>query len=701
MLVKEYMLPINTPIKLEDTLQEVCRMFDYYKVDGLPVADRDGKIAGILYYSKLFKNIMVEKMEFQSLLEVIDRNYHVLTESTEIRKIWEIDQSTFIILDADGKLIGLLDKTLVGKSLFERAMRMMEQVQIILDSAHNGIIAIDNKGKVTIFNKAAEKITWRPRHDAIGKHISQVIIPQELLEVSHTGVSQISYKYTVEFSKCKRVYVSNRTPIIENGKIVGAIGVFQDVSEIEFIIEELDIVKGLNQELEAIIDSCYDGILVVNEKGIIEKANKAHERITGILSKDILRRDFNFLLDKNIYSTDVFLEVFKKNKVINIIETTPKCDLVITGCPIRDNEGKIRKIVINVRDLTELNILRRELEQSREISNRYKFELCHLRKNILSEDGKIFSSKKMLDLLSAVHKIAKVDSTVLILGESGVGKEVIAKLIHKYSSRPGGPFITINCGAIPENLLESELFGYEGGAFTGASREGKPGIIELAHNGTLLLDEIADLPIHLQVKILRAIQEKEVFRIGGKKPRPINIRILAATNKNLENEVKEGRFREDLYFRINVIPIIVLPLRERKDDIIPIVNSLIKKYKMVYNIDKTIDKEVTDFFLDYDWPGNIRELENIMERLFVTSNEDKITMDDLPKNMLIRNQDNSNKISVKGIVPLKEAIEEVERQLIGNALLLYGTTYKAAEALKINQSTIVRKSQQLRINRDY
>jgi Transcriptional regulator containing PAS, AAA-type ATPase, and DNA-binding domains len=304
----------------------------------------------------------------------------------------------------------------------------------------------------------------------------------------------------------------------------------------------------------------------------------------------------------------------------------------------------------------------------------------------------------MQELLKTALRLSQVDSTVLLLGESGVGKEVIATTIHARSHRKEGPFIAVNCGAIPADLLESELFGYEKGAFTGANREGKSGMFELANGGTLFLDEIGDLPKDFQVKLLRAIQEREIMRVGGSKPRPINVRIIAATNHDLENLVREGKFREDLYFRLNVVPLDIPPLRERKEDIIPLIYSFKNKFSKAYEINKDIMPEVYDILLQYQWPGNVRELENVIERLMVTTTGDTIGINDIPKHLINYTPDNHPEIKVQGIIPLKEAVNTVERQLITNALKQFGSTYKAARVLQVDQSTIVRKANKLNIS---
>ncbi len=312
---------------------------------------------------------------------------------------------------------------------------------------------------------------------------------------------------------------------------------------------------------------------------------------------------------------------------------------------------------------------------------------------MLRRTGLVLYSNTMMELVDVALRVAKVDSTVLICGESGVGKELLAKLIHDQSSRSLGPFVKINCGAIPENLLESELFGYEAGAFTGASKQGKLGQFELASGGTLFLDEIGELSLSLQVKLLRAIQEQEFVRVGGVKPRTVDVRFIAATNRDLEQMIRQGMFRADLYYRLNVIPVLVPPLRERKEDILPLVHHFQQKYTQKLKMEKTFAPEVLKIFLHYPWAGNVRELENIIERLFVTTSEKIVRVCDLPQNLVVTPGEANQ---TGGIMPLKEALLQTEQRLIEQALAVYGNTYKAAEALGIDQSTLMRKKARLK-----
>jgi TyrR family helix-turn-helix protein len=297
----------------------------------------------------------------------------------------------------------------------------------------------------------------------------------------------------------------------------------------------------------------------------------------------------------------------------------------------------------------------------------------------------------MRELLDTVIRVAQVDSTVLITGESGTGKELVAEIIHNNSARKDKPFIKVNCGAIPENLLESELFGYEAGAFTGANKGGKPGYFELADGGTILLDEIGDLQYSLQVKILRFLQDREISRLGGGGPVKVDVRILAATNRNLLDMIQKKQFREDLYYRLNVVPINVPPLRDRKEDIPGLVYHFIQMFNRKYQMAKRISPEVISCFMKYEWPGNVRELENIIERLVVVTSSDLIDIDNLPMYIGMHNLA-APRVIVTGILPMQEAIESLEKQLIEKAYSQFRTTRQMAAELKVNASTIVRKA---------
>ncbi|WP_366922283.1 sigma 54-interacting transcriptional regulator [Metallumcola ferriviriculae] len=654
-----------------------------------PVLDEQQKIRGVVSLEVLRGAAANRLLANTPVAGVMSEDFLSISDDASLDSLWELPTYYLVVMDSQAMPWSIVTKDQIGGSLFRSIKKRADQLENVLEFAHNGIIGINKEGVVTVYNRAAEEIIWRKKKDALGRHLSQVIIPQGLLDILETGEVQLAHKFTVEYANHIRTYMTHRTPIFANGEIIGAVGVFQDISEIEAISNELNSVKQLNEELRTIIDASYDGILVADAEGVVHRVNGAFERVMGIDAKDILDQPLDKAVD-NISTTIVAAVTTSKKRQSTVVERAGS-QLLLTGNPVLDKKEELTRVVINVRDLTELNELRSQLEQSEELTRRYHSELNELRNQLMEEKGIVVHSAKMKKVLDLVLRVAQVDSTVLLLGESGVGKEIVAKVIHANSKREQGPFIKVNCGAIPENLLESELFGYEPGAFTGASRDGKLGLFELAHNGTLLLDEIGDLPLSLQVKLLRAIQDREIYRVGGQQPRLINVRIVAATNQNLEEMRQKGEFREDLYFRLNVIPINIPPLRERKEEIVPLVKKFKNHFCEVYGLERQLSPEVTDCFWHYDWPGNIRELENIIERLVVTSRFQTITVEELPEHLQVKGRNGSPGLNLSGIMPLKDAMLELEKQLLSQALKEYGSTYKAAQALGVNQSTIVRK----------
>nr|WP_282434564.1 sigma 54-interacting transcriptional regulator [Desulfitobacterium hafniense] len=551
----------------------------------------------------------------------------------------------------------------------------------MFDSIYNGVVAIDQQGIIKLFNEAAAKIMGVAKEETIGRRVEEVIPNTSLLEILKTGKAENNQK--MHLGNCE--IISNRGPICKDGKIVGAIGVFQDISDFEALSLELDNVKEINNDLDAIIESVADGIVVGSADGMILRANSAYLQITGIQEKEFVGKNVRELINQGYMNKSVTEMVFRTKSRVNVVDIRSGKELLMTGAPVFNEEKEVTRVVTIVRDISELTELKGKLEQAEDAKNRYLKELEHFRsqnafKKIITKNNDM---QKKLD--TAYH-VARVDSTVLILGESGVGKELIAQLIHRASHRSEKPFIKINCGAIPANLLESEFFGYEAGSFTGALKEGKKGLFELADGGTLFLDEVGELPLEHQVKVLRAIQEKEILRVGGKKTIKLDIRIIAATNRDLEAMIREKAFREDLYYRLNVVPMTIPPLRQRKEDVIPIALELLARYNTAYGYQKWIHPEVMDCLLNYDWPGNIRELENTIERLVVTSMDDCITKDAMAEIKSIDVHPAPN-----GLTSLKAFLEKEENRLLEEAYRLMGSTRKAAAVLGISQSSMVKK----------
>lgn len=449
----------------------------------------------------------------------------------------------------------------------------------------------------------------------------------------------------------------------------------------------------VSTDLEAIMLSSDDLTCISDGSGAKVRISASCEKLYGLKPESLIGKNVRDLEAQGIYLPSATRLAIEQKKPVTITQRTKAGrKLLVTATPVFDKDGNITRVVSTSKDITDTEKLKQELEHLTTVLERYNEELTALRRANLQKSPVVGKSKAIEKVLELAEKVASVDSTVLIYGETGVGKEVIAKYIHSTSHRANGPFIKINCGAIPEHLLESELFGYEKGAFTGAKREGKPGLIEMAHNGTLFLDEVSELPLGLQVKLLRVLQEREIIRVGGVKSIKVDTRFIAASNQDLEQMVKQGRFRQDLYYRLNVVPIYVPPLRERTEDIPTLAQHFLEHYSRRYSRTKQFSGEVLQAILNYSWPGNVRELENLVERLVVTSDGPYISMKDLPPDIARTSSEPVQcYVSVTGLTSLKKATELVEAQLVTKAMEQLGSTYKAAKVLGINQSTVVRK----------
>jgi len=563
-----------------------------------------------------------------------------------------------------------------------------EQASSIFDSAGSGIMAINEKGTIIAANRMAEEILGIKSPGSVGRDILEVIPNSRLMDIMMSGEPLMGQKFEGQNVSL----VVNYAPIIRDGRVMGAISVFQEITGLEEISHELDVVKSLNRELGEIIHSSYDGIWITDGEGLVLDINEAYERITGISVKDVIGRTMRELVDEGYFDQSATLAVMKELRSVTIIQTVKGGkQLLVTGNPIFDENGKLFRVVTNVRDVTELANLRQKLSRQEEQVLKYKTELTHLRSRQIRDSELIFRSVLMKQIIELGIKMADVDSTVLITGESGTGKELIAKMIHRRGKGDTSPFISINCAAIPEHLLESELFGYEGGAFTSARREGKPGLFEMAHAGTLFLDEVAELPLALQVKLLRAIQDKEIKRLGATKSTPVDVRIIAATNRDLSKMLKEGTFREDLYYRLMVVPVNVSPLRDRKEDIPLLIRHFLDEFNRHFGYHKAISPQVLDKLENYSWPGNVRELRNVIERMVVMSQRDEITIDDLPGFINIKLP------FYRQGARLKDAVIEIETHLLSETFKECGSWQETAKILGVNRATIFRKAAKYRL----
>lgn len=444
--------------------------------------------------------------------------------------------------------------------------------------------------------------------------------------------------------------------------------------------------------IESAIEHSSDGILISDNQGNVTYINPAYENITGLRKEQILGKSLKELKDNNIINEAVSLSVLESKSSISVMHhyVTGKSALT-TANPIYSNDEMIG-VVCNTRNISELINLKNALNESRMLTNKYSLEIKRLREQVNQNEGFIYRSKVMEDMIDLAAKAAAFDSTILIQGESGTGKEVLSKFIHNESPRKDEPFVKINCAAIPNELFESELFGYAEGSFTGASRQGKVGMFELANNGTILLDEISELPLLVQSKLLRVLQEQEIYKVGAKTPTKLNVRVLAATNKDLKKESAEGRFREDLFFRINVIPITIPPLRNRPDDVEYLIDFFLEKLNIKYRRTMVMSHDAKQALMDHSWPGNIRELENLVEYLFIMNPHDVIDFSQLPPAVIMEHlKKSTNSCCAETESNLECLVNLYEKNLIQSTLKNFRSLRQASVSLGIHYSTLSRK----------
>ncbi|EKD36232.1 MAG: hypothetical protein ACD_75C01590G0002 [uncultured bacterium] len=557
-----------------------------------------------------------------------------------------------------------------------------------IDASHNGIVVINCEGTILIYNRAARRIFNDGEAVLVGRDIRDVRPHAwaDMQDVMRTGTAQIGRKITLP----EVTIIANRSPIMDGGRVVGVISVFQDVSEHEKIISQLQNYQKLHRELEAIFESSYDGLYVTDGEANTLKVNKSYERITGLSRESLIGRNMHDLVADHVFDHSVTLEVLQQKKPITLLQHIRGGKLVIvTGTPVFAEDGQISVVVTNVRDITELNELRVALDETRKKSSFFYQSLQEYHEVDHALRDLVVKSPEMARVVQKAIKVAKVEASVLLTGESGVGKSMLAKLIHGMSPRKEQPFVKINCGAIPTSLMESELFGYERGAFTGALASGKIGLIEAANKGTVFLDEIAELRPEMQVKLLEVIEDRQFKRVGATAATFVDVHIIAATNQNLQEQMRKGLFREDLYYRLNIVPITIPPLRQRREDIPALAESILEKFNRDLPVKKKIDPVVFELLRQYDYPGNVRELINAIQRMIVLGEGETLGPADLPSE--IRSFCEMQERGDGRPTPLKEALESYERKLLQKVLGQSGNLNHAAAELHIHPTTLWRK----------
>jgi PAS domain S-box-containing protein len=562
----------------------------------------------------------------------------------------------------------------------------------IFASTSNGVIATDASGQIVLINPQASNILKLDKKRIVGSHI-RAVLPMSgrlVTKCLASGESQLGRHIVGK----KVSLVVSVTPILEDQRILGAMATFQKMQDFEDSARQLESYRRLNVQLEAIFKSSSDGIWLCDGSGKIIKINGASEKINDIKAKDVVGKNVREIVQEGLMDRSATLEVLETQRQVSLLQYLKKTDkyLLVTGTPVFDENGRISLVVVNERDMTQLNIIKEKLAQTRMETERFKDELVELSLLELKEQQIIAKSEEMRQVLRVAVKLAKMEaSNILILGETGTGKGLLAKFIHQYSSRQKKPFIQINCAALPETLLEAELFGYEKGAFTGAREHGKIGLFELAHEGTLFLDEIGDLPFSVQAKLLKYLDDHEIMRLGSIKPKQVDCTIIAATNRNLEARSRQRKFRQDLFFRLNSFVMHIPPLRARPDDIFELVNHLLDKYNRQYAQRRSISPSAVEQIKSYAFPGNVRELKNMIKIAVMMSEMDSLD-DYILRNLktsVLEQSDYSQKFGSQMSLP--EETSAFEKKLLQNAMTNFKTTREMAGFLGINQSTVVRK----------
>ncbi|SDP51658.1 sigma 54-interacting transcriptional regulator [Desulforhopalus singaporensis] len=583
---------------------------------------------------------------------------------------------------------------------YEQAKPMNSLPQIInekeiIEHFSSGIIATDADGIITHINRRCKEKLNIGGNDLTGKSIFQVLpLFQPIVKAClKQGVSLTNQ--TIKTNHDQLVIHAN--PIRHRQSIIGVVLNFQIAETLEIFARKSASYKKLNRQLETIIGASSDGIWVCDSRGNVVTINGASEKLNGIKAEDVIGKNVAELLENKNFDQLVTTKVLASGSQETIVQQIKKTNRVLlcTGTPARDENGDIALIVVNERDMTELENLRDQFEQHKKLTEKFKEELSEQTRRELQDNAIITESTLMKQILVKSLKLAHIGaSNILILGASGTGKGLLAKSIHQNSIRRNNPFVEINCAAIPENLLEAELFGFEKGAFSGAAEIGKVGLFELAQGGTLFLDEIGDMPLNLQTKLLKYLDDKKFRRLGGTKSIHVECATISATNRDLPELVEQNLFREDLYYRLSSFKLEIPSLCERKDDIPGLVRFYLQKYNKKYNRSKWISHNAVKQLTNYSFPGNVRELKNIIENGVVLSEDDNLD------SYLTSTEDSKDPQLPSFNLPqslhnidLPATLDQVERQLLLTARKHCKTTREMSAFLNINQSTVVRKLQ--------
>ncbi|WP_051309346.1 sigma-54 interaction domain-containing protein [Desulfogranum japonicum] len=674
----------------DDTLRYAASTFAVHSDQLALVLDTQGYPVRVVTSAHIIQAIALGQRMHEPVHTLPGPRCGVVSPEDMVSAIMDSRYDYWAVCEANN-IIGFLQRSQICQDSESSEKDFFHHMETALECISRPALLVNKQNHIVACNTSLCQTIRRMKTDIVGHGIASVLgLFQYQGQKNRPGdiLAELGQRCTIDGT----AYVADWIPLLLEDDPRGAFVLLQN-AEYSSTFCELEQARDTSRELNAIIDSSFDGIYVTDADSRTIMINDAYERITGIKGHEVVGKTMIELVEQGVFSESVSLRVLKEKRPITIVQNITRANktIVVTGNPIFNEKGDLFRVVTNVRDVTELHQLQNKIKKMEQLQSRYEVELRQFRETGDDHTKYVIKSKKMKAVYELGLKLANVDSTILIQGESGVGKEVFAEIVHNNGRRRKKPFIKISCAAIPDNLLESELFGYDPGAFTGANREGKVGIFELAHGGTIFLDEIGEMPLGLQVKLLRVLQQKEIVRIGGNKPIQVDARIMAATNRELEEMVRSHRFRKDLFFRLNVVPVVIPPLRERKEALSHFIYLFLQKCNSRYGFSKQIAPEVVDILASYDWPGNVRELENMIERFVIMANGEVITADTLP--LHLKSFSSKPPAACFEKKTLKMAMDEYERKLLHAAITKYGTSRKVAAALGINQSTVVRKAE--------
>ena len=567
--------------------------------------------------------------------------------------------------------------------------------QEVLEYTSHGVLVADSMGIVVFINTRAETILGAAGTSAVGKDIRRLLpsAGEQVMHCLETGRSTLGHIESVETGQ---IAVNITAIDTRPGKPKGAVINFQPIGELEASARKLTSFQLIAKHLETIFETSSDGIWVTDASGRIIALNHASEILNGIKAEEVLGQDVSVMLDKDLVDRNLTPEVIRTGQPLSIMQFIKRTGryLLSTGTPAFDDDGNLLLVVVNERDLTQLNYLQKRLEEAQQEAEKMKSELSGAGAEGSAGGDFVAESEAMRQVVNVAMRLSRAEaSNILILGESGTGKGVLGKYIHRNGPRARKPFVQINCAALPETLLEAELFGYEKGAFTGARQHGKVGLFELAHEGTLFLDEIGDMPLSIQAKLLKYLDDYEILRLGGTRSRKVDCLLVAATNQDLEALVRNKSFRQDLFHRLNTFTITIPPLRERPEDIFVLTRNYMANFNRTYKKKNAIGAKGMSALQNYPFPGNVRELVNILREAAVMCDEgaiDKFVDWKLQKSR--SEQPERDEGPVPGVpFSLEERLDALEKQLLTEVAKRCRTTVELARAMQMSQATAFRK----------